>query len=156
MKYISQIIKVSTYKSQFEFYCAAIFFWLLISFDESDNVDGEKQNKSAKRKMRKDVRLDETESLEIDQSNEREDELGQENNVSAEKRKSRKKKRKSEKKVRRNETVDHYVEANDDSDQKSGMERFSSGSVVSLSLCLSLYLSLSLSRISFYCMFKKS
>uniref|UniRef100_M1BM97 Ribosomal RNA-processing protein 7 C-terminal domain-containing protein n=1 Tax=Solanum tuberosum TaxID=4113 RepID=M1BM97_SOLTU len=84
-----------------------------------DNVDGEKQNKSAKRKMRKDVRLDETESLEIDQSNEREDELGQENNVSAEKRKSRKKKRKSEKKVRRNETVDHYVEANDDSDQKS-------------------------------------
>ncbi|XP_049396585.1 uncharacterized protein LOC125860632 isoform X1 [Solanum stenotomum] len=84
-----------------------------------DNVDGEKENKSAKRKMRKDVKLDETESLEIDQSNEREDALGQENNVSAEKRKSRKKKRKCEKKVRRNETVDHYVEANDDSDQKS-------------------------------------
>ncbi|WMV18964.1 hypothetical protein MTR67_012349 [Solanum verrucosum] len=106
-----------------------------------DNVDGEKENKSAKRKMRKDVRPDETESLEIDQSNEREDALGQENNVSAEKRKSRKKKRKSEKKVRRNETVDHYVEANDDSDKKSGMERFSSVSVVSLSLSrISLYL----------------
>ncbi|KAK4733648.1 hypothetical protein R3W88_007909 [Solanum pinnatisectum] len=97
-----------------------------------DNVDGEKENKSAKRKKRKDVRLDETESLEIDQSNEREDALGQENNVSAEKRKSRKKKRKSEKKVWRNETVDHYVEANDDSDQKS--EKDHSLSITSVNL----------------------
>lgn len=111
-------------------------------------MDGEKENKSAKRKKRKDVRLDETESLEIDQSNEREDALGQENNVSAMKRKSRKKKQKSEKKVQRNETVDHYVEANNDSDQKSGTERFSSVAVVSLSL--------SLSRISFYCKFKRA
>ena len=54
------------------------------------------------------------------------------------KRKSRKKKQKSEKKVQRNETVDHYVEANNDSDQKSGTERFSSVAVVSLSLSLSL------------------
>ncbi|XP_055828276.1 uncharacterized protein LOC129896412 isoform X2 [Solanum dulcamara] len=88
-----------------------------------DNVDGGKnENKSTKRKKRKNVRLDETESLEIDHSNEREDAHGQENNVSAEKRKSRKKKRKSEKKGQRDEGVDHYVEANDDSDQKSEKE----------------------------------
>lgn len=103
------------------------YFWLLIIFNESDSADGgQKENKSTKRKKRKNARLNETESLEIDQSNEREDALGQENNVSAEKRKSRKKKRKNEKKVQRNESVDHYVEANDDSDQKSGMEIFSS------------------------------
>ncbi|XP_060188704.1 uncharacterized protein LOC132617668 isoform X3 [Lycium barbarum] len=93
--------------------------------DESDNVDGvKKKNKSTKRKKGKNDRHDETESVEVDQSNAREDALGQENNISAEKRKSRKKKRKSEKKAGRNEAVDHNVEANNDSDQQTGKPNY--------------------------------